>query len=186
MSVRILVVAGSLRQGSWNKKLARVAAGFLKELGAEVDLLELNEVPMPVYDGDLEEAEGLPPGAVEFKKRLAAAQGFLFVSPEYNSSIPGTFKNAIDWASRGDEDVFAGKIAALMAASPGRFGGARMMPHLRQVMAVLGLWLVPDHVTLAQADKQFNEDGSLSSDFFAKQVKDVCASLLKAVERHAK
>lgn len=184
MPARILVVAGSLRKESYNKRLARVAVGFLKECGAEVDLLELNEVPMPLYDGDLEDAEGLPPGAVEFRRRLAAAQGVLFVSPEYNSSIPGTFKNAIDWASRGEEDVFDGKIAALMAASTGRFGGARMMPHLRQVMSTLGLWLVPEHVTLAQAAQQFRDDGSLSSEFFAKQVRQVCDALCRAVERH--
>lgn len=186
MPPRILVLAGSLRKDSYNKRLARVAAGFLREAGAEVDLMELNEVPMPLYDGDLEEAEGLPPGAVEFKRRLAAADGFVFVSPEYNSSVPGTFKNAIDWASRGEEDVFDGKIAALMAASPGRFGGARMMPHLRQIMTTLGVWLVPEHVTLAQAAQQFRDDGSLSSEFFAKQVRELCGALLKAVERHTR
>ena len=175
---RILVLAGSLRQGALSKKLARVAAARLRELGAEVDLLELQEVAMPPYDGDEEEAHGLPPGAAAFKARLAAAQGFLFVTPEYNHSIPGTFKNAIDWASRGDDDVFAGKAAALMATSPGGVGGMRALAHLRQVMTALGLWLVPGQVTVAKAHEAFDEAGAPKAAFITKQVDEVCRELL--------
>jgi NAD(P)H-dependent FMN reductase len=182
MPPRILVLAGALRQGSYNKKLAAVAAQVLTELGADVDHMQLNEVPMPPYDGDLEEADGLPEGAVAFKKRLEAARGFLFVSPEYNSSIPGTFKNAIDWASRGDGDVFECKVAALMAASPGRFGGVRMMPHLRQVMMTLGVTVVPEAVQISGADKAFNPDGSLANEVSAKVVRRVCERLLQELK----
>jgi chromate reductase len=176
---RVLALAGSLRKDSYNKKLIRVGAEALRRAGAEVDLLELNDVAMPLYDGDLEAASGLPPGAVEFKKRLAMADGFMFSSPEYNYSIPGTFKNAIDWASRGEEDVFSGKVGALMAASPGNAGGMRMIPHLRQVLTALEALLLPGQVTLAKAAEAFKEDGTLVSERNAKQVEALAEALIK-------
>ncbi len=175
---RVLAMAGSLRKDSYNKQLIRVGAEALRHAGAEVDLLELRDVAMPLYDGDLENETGLPPGAVEFKRRLGLADGFMFASPEYNYSIPGTFKNAIDWASRGEEDVFGEKVAALMAASPGGAGGMRMLPHLRQVLTALNVWLLPAQVTLAKADSAFNPDGALVSSHTAKQVQDLADALV--------
>lgn len=180
---RILVVAGSLRAGAWSKKLARNAADALTRLGASVDHLDLRDYPMPPYDGDLEEEEGLPPGAVAFKKRLAAAEGFLFVSPEYNHSIPGTFKNVLDWASRGDLDVFIGKVAAVMASSPGGVGGMRMLPHLRQVLNALDLLVLPGQVTLSKANAAFDEDEKLIAPFVVKQVDALCTDLILEVLR---
>lgn len=176
---RVLALAGSLRRESFNKKLIRLGALALERAGAEVDFLELNDVAMPLYDGDQESAHGLPAGAVAFKQRLAAADGFLFASPEYNYSIPGTFKNALDWASRGDQDVFDGKVAALMAASPGGAGGMRMLPHLRQVLTGLGVWLLPAQVTLAKADSAFKEDGTLASAREAAHVQELADALVK-------
>lgn len=176
---RVLALAGSLRRDSFNKKLIRAGAAALRHAGAEVDLLELNDVAMPPYDGDLEDESGLPPGAVAFKRRLEQADGFMFASPEYNFSIPGTFKNAIDWASRGETDVFSGKVAALMAASPGGAGGMRMVPHLRQVLTGLGVWLIPDQVTIAKADSAFRPDGSLASTRDAEHVQALADALTK-------
>lgn len=176
---RVLALAGSLRRDSFNKRLIRVGAEALRHAGAEVDLLELNDVAMPPYDGDEERASGLPAGALEFKQRLAAADGFMFSSPEYNYSIPGTFKNAIDWASRGEGDVFEGKVAALMAASPGGAGGMRMLPHLRQVLTSLGVWLLPAQVTIAKADGAFREDGSLAAARDADHVQNLADALVK-------
>src|SRR5690606_33281345 len=157
---RVLALAGSLRKDSYSKKLLRVGAEALLRAGAEVELLELNAVAMPLYDWDFDAAQGLPPGGVEVTCRLGDADVFLFSFPEYIHTIPGTFKIALDWASRGEEDVFAGKVAALMAASPGGFGGMRMLPHLRQVLTALGVWLVPDQITLSKADGAFKDDGS--------------------------
>ena len=179
---RVLAMAGSLRGGSYNKLLIRVGAAALRKAGAEVDLLELNEVAMPPYDGDLEDSSGLPEGAVAFKRRLAWADGFMFSSPEYNHSIPGTFKNAIDWATRGEEDVFKGKVAALMAASPGGAGGMRMLPHLRQVLTAVDVWLLPSQVTVAKAAEAFHPDGSLVSEFYGKQVQDLAEALVRELE----
>jgi chromate reductase len=161
MPLTILVVAGSLREGSYNRKLARLGADALTRAGASVDLLDLREVMMPLYDGDLEEREGLPPGAVAFKARLAKAQGLWIACPEYNSSVPGTFKNAIDWASRGDEDVFAGKVVALTGASPGMYGSMRAHYHLRQIIATLGCFALPDQLLIARAHEAFGPDGAL-------------------------
>lgn len=180
---RILVVAGSLREGAYSKKLAGCGAEALQRLGAHVDLLDLKEVAMPPYDGDMEDSEGLPPGAIAFKARIAAAEGMLIVSPEYNHSIPGTFKNAIDWASRGDEDVFEGKVAGLMASSPGGAGGMRMLPHLRQVLTALGVWLLPEQVTLSKAHEAFDEQGELKAPFSASQVEKLCTALISEVQR---
>lgn len=184
-AIRILAVAGSQRAGSLNKKLVRLGAEALTRLGASVDLLDLREVVMPCYDGDDEAASGLPPGAVAFKARLARAQGVLIASPEYNNSIPGTFKNAIDWASRGDDDVFTGKVAALMSASPGGVGGMRALPHLRQVLTALGVWLIPGQVTVAKAHEAFDDAGRFKADFLQKQVDSLAATLLDTVRRFA-
>src|SRR6185295_2879266 len=97
---KILAFAGSMRKDSFNKKLIRVAAEGARSAGAEVTLIDLKDFPLPVYDGDLEAAEGLPAGAKKLKELFLQNQGLLIASPEYNSSIPGTLKNAIDWVSR--------------------------------------------------------------------------------------
>jgi chromate reductase len=170
-TVRVVAIAGSMRAESYNRRLLKAALQVLVRPGVEVDVVELRALNLPLYDGDLEEAEGLPEGAKELKRRLKAADGLLIASPEYNGSIPGTFKNALDWASRGsDDDAFEGKLAALMAASPGRMGGLRMVPHLRHVLTVLGVHLLPGQINVSQAHEAFNPDGSLSNNFFESQL----------------
>src|SRR5690606_37477107 len=100
--IRVLAFAGSLRRDSWNKKLVRIAAEGARAAGAEVTVLDLRDVEMPLYDEDLERASGLPEGAKRFKQMLLAHQAILISSPEYNSSISAVLKNAIDWASRAE------------------------------------------------------------------------------------
>lgn len=122
--VKILAFAGSLRRESYNKKLVRVAAAGRGAAGAEVTELDLRDLPLPVFDEDLETAEGLPANGRRLKDLLLAHQGLLISAPEYNSSIPAVLKNAIDWASRpvpGEAPLacFVGKVASLTAASPG-------------------------------------------------------------------
>ena len=176
---RILVLAGSLRKEALSKKLARVAARHLAAHGADVDLIELQDFAMPPYDGDIEDGPGLPDGANALHARIQQAQGLLFCSPEYNHSIPGTFKNALDWVSRHEQDAFAGKTVALFGSSPGGVGGMRSLAHLRDVMTALGVWLLPDQVTVAKANTLFDEQGALTSEFLTKQVDQVCAKLLR-------
>ncbi len=168
--VRILAMAGALRRESFNKKLLAVAVEDLRTKGAEVDVLDMHEIAMPLYDQDVEDSTGLPAGALEFKRRIGLADGLLFACPEYNASIPGPFKNALDWASRGTDDPLRGKIAALMSASPGRFGGIRMNPHLRGVMRAVGVFVIHEQITLASATEAFTPDGKLASAHVAKQV----------------
>jgi chromate reductase len=168
--VRVVAIAGSMRAASYNKRLLAAAVQVLARPGVVVDVVDLKGLNLPLYDGDLEEAEGLPEGARELHRRLEAADGILIASPEYNQSIPGTFKNAIDWASRGQGIAFEGKVGALMAASPGGVGGMRMLPHLRQVLTSLDVVLLPGQLTVSKAHEAFNPDGSLAAPFFEKQL----------------
>ena len=119
---RILAFAGALRTQSWNKKLIRIGANVARDAGAEVDLIDLRDYPMPFYDGDIEASDGLPPQARELKAMMLAHDALLLSCPEYNSSISGVLKNTIDWVSRprpNEPSAFKGKIAGLLAASPG-------------------------------------------------------------------
>src|ERR1700761_7015097 len=101
---KIIAFAGSLRTGSWNKKLAALAAAVARKAGAEVTIVDLRELALPLYDQDIEDSAGLPEGAKRFKNLLRASDGMLIASPEYNSSITAALKNAIDWASRAESD----------------------------------------------------------------------------------
>jgi chromate reductase, NAD(P)H dehydrogenase (quinone) len=163
---KILAFAGSTRTESFNKKLVQVAIAGARAAGAEVTHLDLRDLPMPLYDGDLEAAEGLPPNARKFKDLLLAHHGLLISAPEYNSSITGVLKNAIDWASRpvpGEAPLagFTGKVAALMSASPGALGGLRGLVHVRAILGNIGVLVLPDQVAVPRAFEAFNPDGSL-------------------------
>ncbi len=164
---KILAIAGSMRHGSYNKKLVKIAAAGARKAGAEVTLVDLGDYRLPLYDGDEEEAKGLPPKAKELKKLFIEHDGFLFSSPEYNSSVSGVFKNAIDWVSRPEEDdpvslvAFRGKVVALMSASPGGLGGLRGLVHLRALLGNIYSLVLPDQVAISQAHEAYNEDGQL-------------------------
>ena len=119
---KLIGISGSLRQASYNSALLRNAAGLMPE-NAELIVETIRGIPL--YDADVEVNEGIPPRVAELKDAVAAADGLLLVTPEYNNSIPGVFKNAIDWLSRPDSDikrVFGGKPVAVIGASPGGFG----------------------------------------------------------------
>ena len=117
-----------------------MAADAARDAGAEVTLIDLRDLPLPLFDGDLEDKQGLPENAKKLKALLRAHDGLLISSPEYNSSITGVLKNAIDWASRAETDdepplvCFRGKVAALLSASPGALGGLRGLVHLRAIL----------------------------------------------------
>jgi chromate reductase, NAD(P)H dehydrogenase (quinone) len=161
MAVRLLAFAGALRTGSFNRKLIALAAAHATTLGAEVDLLDLREIPLPPYDGDIETGPGLPAEAKAFRERIAKANAIFISTPEYNHSIPGTLKNVIDWASRPPAQPFRGKVAGIVAASPGPYGGSRALPDLRKVLATLGVLVVPAQLALARAGDMFGPEGNL-------------------------
>lgn len=163
---KVLALAGSLRAGSYNRKLLAVASALARKAGAEVATVDLKELALPVYNGDDEESKGLPESARRLKRMMKASDGFLIASPEYNSSIPGGLKNALDWASRAEEgegalEAFRGKSAALLSASPGALGGLRGLAALRSMLGNIGVLVIPEQVALSKADEAFNEDGSL-------------------------
>jgi NAD(P)H-dependent FMN reductase len=163
---KILAFAGSTRTESFNKKLVKVAVAGAQSAGADVKFIDLRDVSMPLYDGDLEAEQGLPPGARQFKDLLLAHDGLLIASPEYNSSISGVLKNAIDWASRPVEGepplgCFVGKVASIMSASSGALGGLRGLVPLRAILGNIKVLVLPEQVSVGKAHEAFNSDGSL-------------------------
>jgi chromate reductase len=163
---KILAFAGSTRSDSFNKKLVKVAAAGATAAGANVTYIDLRDLPMPLFDEDLEAATGLPIAARQFKDLLIGHDGMLIASPEYNSSITAVLKNAIDWASRpatGEAPLacFAGKVATIMSASPGGLGGLRGLVHLRSILGNIKVLVLPDQLALPHAHTVFKQDGSL-------------------------
>ncbi len=182
-AVKILAFAGSTRSDSYNKKLARAAADAARAAGAEVSVLDLRDLPMPVYDGDLEAREGLPENAKRLKAQMLAHAGFLLACPEYNSSITAVLKNAIDWASRplpGEAPLacFTGKVAALLSASPGALGGLRGLVTVRSILGSIGVLVLPDQFALVKAHEAFDADGKLKDPKHQETVARIAARLV--------
>lgn len=159
--MKVLAFAASLRTGSWNRKLIAAAVEVVTRSGVEVDLADFREFEMPIYDADLQVGKGIPAGAQEMGRRIAAAHGLMISSPEYNFSLPGTLKNAIDWVSRLKPMPLRGKTGLLLSASNGQVGGIRGLWQLRIPLEGLGVTLLPDMYTLPWADQQFDESGRL-------------------------
>ena len=187
---RILAFAGSLRSGSLNKKFVRVAAGVAERAGAEVKVIDLADYRMPLYDGDGETADGMPESAVRLRRLLEEYPGFLISCPEYNSSIPGVLKNAIDWVSRplpGEPTLkaFRGKVVALLAASPGSLGGLRGLIPARAILSHLGAIVLPGQMGLPAADKAFDETGALVAPERMAQLERVVEEFVRLLPRLA-
>lgn len=185
---RVLVFAGSARRDSLNKKLARVAAKAAADAGAEATFVDLDDYPMPVYHGDLEAAEGMPANGMKLREIFIAHDALLIVSPENNQSITSLLKNTIDWLSRSVDDgkgansglaPFRGKVAGMLAASPGPYGGVRHLPHLRQSLSGLGVTVVGAQVALIHADAAFDEAGALKDAQVAKSVQALAKSVVE-------
>jgi NAD(P)H-dependent FMN reductase len=156
--LKVLVFAASLRADSLNRKLAVLAARVAEQAGASVDLASMGEFGVPLYDGDVESADGIPPGAHELRRRLMANDAFILASPEYNGSMPGTIKNLIDWVSRFKPQPIDGRHGLLLSASPSLAGGNRGLWALRVPLEHLGARVFPDMFSLAMAHKAFAGD----------------------------
>jgi chromate reductase len=166
---KILCFAGSLKKDSFNKKLVKIAMAGARDAGAEVTFIDLKDYPLPVYDGDIEAASGLPENAVKLKEIFLEHQGLLMACPEYNSSVSAAWKNAIDWVSRplpGEAPLkcFSGKVAAIMSASPGLLGGLRGLVHVRAIMENIQTMVITEQVAVSQAASAFSEDGEKLND----------------------
>lgn len=185
---KILAFGGSLRSGSFNQKAATLAAEGARAAGGDVTLIALRDYPLPLFDEDLEAAEGMPENARKLKELFLSHDGLLIASPEYNSSMSAALKNAIDWVSRSTSEnepplcAFAGKKAAILAASPGGYGGARGLAALRPLLENIKVSVIEPEVTIPEAHKVINQDGSFSDEAITGKVRDLGAALVAAMK----
>jgi chromate reductase, NAD(P)H dehydrogenase (quinone) len=185
---KILAFAGSTRVDSFNKKLVKVATEGAREAGAEVTYVDLRDYPMPLYDGDLEAKDGIPENAKKLKKMMLEHQGLLISAPEYNSSISGVLKNTIDWISRpepGEKPLvcYDQKVAGLLSASPGAFGGMRGLVHVRSILGNINVTVIPEQVAVSKANEAFNEDGTMKDEKQMQSVRNVGAQVARVTSK---
>jgi chromate reductase, NAD(P)H dehydrogenase (quinone) len=188
---KILVLAGSARLDSVHRKLARQTVEALRDAGVEATLADLRDFPMPIYDGDLEAGEGLPLAAKALKELARRHDGFAIASPEYNGGYPALLKNALDWISRpepGDRplEVFRGKVAAILSASPGPGGGSRGLRQLRELLEMMSVSVVPPELAIARAGAAFDAEGRLVRAEDVSGLREVAAALAQAAARREK
>jgi NAD(P)H-dependent FMN reductase len=160
--VKLLVFSASLRSGSLNTRLALLAAAAIEANGGEADVASMQDFDAPSYNADVQDSVGFPPGADRFRARLISCDGFVVSSPEYNASMPGSLKNAIDWVSRYQPQPFNELHGLLMSASPSMVGGNRGLWSLRIPFEHLGARLYPDMFSLAQAHRAFDAQGQIA------------------------
>ncbi|BBE73620.1 NADPH-dependent FMN reductase [Oharaeibacter diazotrophicus] len=192
MAVRpkILVFSGSIRAESFNARLAALAVKAIALRDGEPTLISLADYPMPIYDGDLEKAEGVPEAGRRLHDLMIAHAGVFIASPEYNQSVTPLLKNTIDWVSRIRPDgpraptPWKDRIFALGGASPGYFGATRSLAHLRHILTMsLGAWVLPDQVSVPSASTAFAPDGALASERAQAQLDGVVARLIEEAAR---
>jgi NAD(P)H-dependent FMN reductase len=182
---KILVFAGSIRSGSYNARLAALAAKELTLADAETTLISLSDFPMPLYDGNTEAASGPPENAYKLKRLMGLQHGVFIASPEYNASITPLLKNTLDWVSRvreGKEPALAAyknRVFALGAASNGTYGGMRSLIALRQVLELgCGALVIPDQVAVREAANAFDEMDNLKDERTAALLKTLVNRLV--------
>jgi NAD(P)H-dependent FMN reductase len=189
--MKLLVFAGSTRQDSWNRKLAKVAANMARAAGAEVTHIELADFDVPMYNADLE-ARGTPADVLKLKQITYEHPAWLICTPEYNASYPALLKNTIDWISspvKGDpvwNDDFRssrGKVVGVLSASPGTLGGLRSQSHLVPLLLNLHCWVAPQNYALGRAADAFDGAGELIQEAARKRVQLVIEQVLWAASR---
>jgi chromate reductase, NAD(P)H dehydrogenase (quinone) len=185
--VRVLVVAGSARPGSFNRRLADVASGMARQAGASVTDVDLRALGLPVYDAEIE-AAGLPAGALELRRLFATHDAVVVASPEYNGFPTPLLINAFDWTSRvpaadglpSGLATTAGKVCGVVSASPGALGGLRSLLFVRQFLSLaIGMLVVPEQFALVLAGKAFDNDGKLVNDKQQAAVQRVVDAVLR-------
>ena len=178
--MKVLGISGSLRQGSYNSMALR-AAQKLAPAGMQIEIADISRIPM--YNDDVR-AAGEPAEVAALKAQVRAADAVLLVTPEYNFSIPGVLKNTLDWMSRPPEPPFDGKVVAIMGASPGPVGTARVQYDLRKVLVFMNAFTVnKPEVFIANCAAKFNADGELTDEASAKFVGDLLVSLQNLKKR---
>jgi chromate reductase len=189
MTVKLLAFAGSTRTGSLNQALLDLAVTEARTKGAEVTTIKLKDFALPLYDGDMER-DAFPQAARDLKALFVAHHGFLIASPEYNGSVTGVLKNAIDWASRPTDgeslvalSAFRGKVAGLMAASISPFGGLRGITHMRQILGTIQTVVATEQVLVPFAHGAFDENWALKEALPAQLLGGLAARVIDLAVR---
>ncbi|MFO1244710.1 MAG: NAD(P)H-dependent oxidoreductase [Ramlibacter sp.] len=189
--MKLLVFAGSTRQNSYNRQLARAAAAMARASGAEVTHLELADFDVPMYNADLE-AQGTPADVIRLKQVLHEHPAWIICTPEYNASYPALLKNTLDWVSspvKGHPDwndgmkSSRGKVVGVLSASPGALGGLRSQSHLAPLLINLECWLAPKNFALGRAGDAFDAQGALKDERARHSVQAVIDQVIWAAAR---
>jgi NAD(P)H-dependent FMN reductase len=186
---KILAFAGSLREHSYSKRVVKTAVKGAEVAGAEVTYIDLRDYPMPIYNADDHEKNGFDANALKLQKLLNEHDGLLIGSPEYNASLSAALKNTIDWTSRKSDEfklneVFKGKVGAIMTESPGAFGGLRCLGHLRDVLTILLVNVLPSEIAVGKVHEMFDGDGDEMIDAKMKGILEgLGASLVDILKR---
>jgi NAD(P)H-dependent FMN reductase len=186
-TLNIVAFAGSNRRESFNRKALALAVAGAREAGADVEVVDLRDHPMPIYDAEWHETHGVPPGLLSLRRKMVAAQGLLIASPEYNTSITPLLKNTIDWLSQ-DVDgesgraPFEGKIVGLMGASAGAFGTIRALPHVSYILSNLGAFVMPV-VAVPRAHELMNADGTVANERAAQSLRKLGATVAHTAQK---
>ena len=188
---RIVVMAGSRRREALSRRVAAACVRALDAAGAEVERIELDDYPAPLYDGDLEAASGLPEAIVRLQRVLYASDGVLVVNPEYNGSLTPLLKNTLDWCSRPNPadpersggKVYAGRAAAVVGSSPGALGGMRVLFHIRDVLGYLGMQVIPQQLAVGKAGEAVGADGRLDDAAQQGMLEGLAAALVDTARR---
>ncbi len=191
MTPRILVFAGSVRNGAYSGKVADIAQTELARQGADVTRISLADYPLPIMDQDLEVEKGIPESAFRLGRQIAAHDAVVICTPEYNGSIPPLLKNAIDWVSRIRRDngkpitIYPGKVAGICSSSDGHFAGIRSANHLRAVLSHIQMEVIAPQVSVPNADEAFDADGNFREERLRKGMERLCKTLIAHARLHS-
>ena len=184
MTSKILCFAGSIRTGSFSAQVAQAVAAEIADIGGIATVISLDDYDMPLFNEDLEQQKGLPEATMRLARMMAEHDGLVICTPEYNASIPPLLKNTLDWLSRvktdGDKKLspYGGKVAAICASSPGKLGGIRVLPHLREVLMNVGVQVITQQVAVSGAAQAFGDNGRLKDDMARKLMQAQAKELL--------
>ncbi|TGG92033.1 NADPH-dependent oxidoreductase [Natronospirillum operosum] len=184
----ILVLPGSRRTGAISGRVLAATVARLQDQQVAVDVVQAGDLTAPLYDGDIEQNEGVPAPIIELNRRMDDARALVVVSPEYNGLFPPLLKNTLDWMSRTASDqpgikVFRGKPVLLIGSSPGANGGLRALPHLRAQMANLGMHVYGPQLAVGQANKKIDEQGQVTDDDLAQRLDNLVAGFVEFAQR---
>lgn len=184
---KIILMAMSLRKESFNKKLIKNAQRILTEKKSphELELLSFNDYPLSVYNADDEKEKGFSKEVLDLASKIRTADGIIFSTPEYNGSIPGPFKNALDWVSRVEPISWSGKQILLMGASPGALGAIRSLWHCRHPFEATGGFVYPDMFGLPKANEAFDDQGKISDPKTEERVAKFLMKFSEHLVKHA-